>query len=67
MPNIVPEHDSSITAELERLVALDKARARQIISDIPAFVQQITAATIDPAVDQGLQQYTVSALMMKLD
>jgi hypothetical protein len=67
MPNLIPEHDSNLTAEIERLVAIDKARAQQIISDIPDFIQQVSAATVDQAVAQGLQQYTVSALMMRLN
>jgi hypothetical protein len=69
MPNLIPEHhsDPALTAEINRLVAIDKARAQKIISDIPAFVQQVSAATVDQAVAQGLQQYTVSALMMRLN
>ncbi len=67
MPNLIPEYDSTLTAEIERLVAIDKARAQKIISDIPAFIQQVSAATVDQAVAQGLQQYTVSALMMRLN
>ncbi|CAN5159996.1 hypothetical protein BH11CYA1_BH11CYA1_07860 [soil metagenome] len=67
MPNLIPEVDSTLTAEIDRLVAFDRARAQQVISEIPAFVQQVSAATVDQAAAQGLKHYTVSALMMRLN
>jgi len=39
----------------------------QIIGDIPAFIEQVTATTVDLAVQEELQQYTVSAPMMRLN